>query len=140
MGAKENSAKERRIRERKTLALRVDVKILPKREVDDILEGSGYPDLSVTELSMSRPRKGMDGLSTLDLSFSGMGLRCKQLYDTGMAVALDLHLPGQRTVLKFLGEVMWASEVNGEPRAGFRIAALDSDSASRFSGYLNGLS
>src|SRR6266849_5032513 len=132
MGAKEQSERERRIRERKNLSLRVDVKVLPRREVDDILEGSGYPDLSVTELSMSRPRKGMDGLSTFDLSFSGMGLRCKQLYETGLAVAMDLHLPGQRTVLKFLGEVIWANEDQGEPRAGFRIAALDIDSAQRF--------
>ena len=139
MGAKENLARDRRIRERKTQSLRVDVKVLPKREFDDILEGAGYPDLSVIEFAMSRPRKGMDGISTLDLSFSGMGLRCKQLYETGLAVALDLHLPGQRTVLKFLGEVMWATEVNGEPRAGFRIAALDAESAQRFSGYLNGL-
>lgn len=140
MGAKESQNQERRIRERKSLELRVDVKILPKQEVDDILEGAGYSELSVSDLAMSRPRSGMDGLSTLDVSCSGLGVRCKQAYEKGMAAALDLHIPGQRTVLKFLGEIMWVSQVGGEPRAGIRIAALDSDSAQRFAGYLNGQS
>jgi hypothetical protein len=141
MGAKETEdAKNRRIRDRKSLELRVDVKILPKKEVDDILDGAGYSDLSVASLSMSRPRSGMDYTQTLDVSFSGMGLRCKKLYDKGMAAALDLHLPGDRTVLKFLGEVIWADEVAGQPRAGFRIAALDEDSAARFCGYLSTVS
>jgi hypothetical protein len=140
MGTKESDAKNRRIRARKPVALRVDVKILPKKEVDDILDGAGYADLSISALSMSRPRSGMEDTETLDLSFSGMGLRCKRLYDQGMAAALDLHLPGERTVLKFLGEVIWATEVGGQPRAGFRIAALDEDSAQRFCGYLRSVS
>ena len=140
MGLKENKAKERRIRNRKPLELRVDVKILPKKEVDDILDGAGYSDLSVRALSMSRPRGGMDGLNTLDVSLSGLKVRCTQLYEAGMAAALDLHLPGERTVLKFLGEVIWAEKIEGEARAGIRIAALDEDSAQRFGGYLNGLS
>jgi hypothetical protein len=137
MGTKNQDAKNRRIRPRKPLALRVDVKILPKKEVDDILDGAGYSDLSVRSLAMRRPRSGMEDTSTLDLSFSGMGLSCKRLYDRGMAAALDLHLPGERTVLKFLGEVVWATEVGGQPRAGFRIAALDEESAQRFNGYLS---
>lgn len=122
------------------MELRVDVKILPKKEVDDILDGSGYPDLSVTALSLSRPRGGMDGLNTVDVSTSGLRLRCKDLYEKGMAAALDLHLPGERTVLKFLGEVMWVGQVEGEGCAGIRIAALDEDSGRRLGGYLKGLS
>jgi hypothetical protein len=131
---------ERRIRQRKPLELRVDVKILASKEVSGILEGNGYPDLSVNAPSMPRPRTGMDGLKTLDLSFSGMRLRCKRQFEKGMAAAVDLHLPGSRTVIKFLGEVMWVGEEAGEPRAGIRIAAVDEDSAQRFDGYLQGLS
>lgn len=136
MGAKKDLNADRRIRVRKPLELRVDVKILPQREVDDILEGSGYPDLSAASLSMSRPRGGMDGMNTLDVSESGMRLRCADFFQRGMAAALDLHLPGQRTVLKFLGEVMWTDAMDGVPKAGIRIAALDEDSDRRFKGFL----
>jgi hypothetical protein len=132
------SDEERRIRERLAVALRVDLKILPKKEVEGILEGAGYADLSVSALAMSIPRSGMKDARTLDLSFSGMGLRCMELYEKGCAAALDVHLPGQRTVVKLLGEIMWSGMVEGSPRAGIRIAALDLDSALRFGSFLSG--
>jgi hypothetical protein len=121
------------------LQLRVDVKILPKSEVDGILDGEGYPDLSISSLSMSRPRAGMQGNHTLDLSDTGMGLQFPQVYEKGTAAALDLHLPGDRTVVKLLGEVMWSAQAAGASRVGIRFAALDEDSAQRFSGYLGSL-
>jgi hypothetical protein len=136
MSPKDTKSENRRIRPRVPLALRVDVKILPKKEVDGILDGEGYPDLSIAALSMKRPRAGMEGTQTLDLSYSGMGLRVQKSYEKGTAAALDLHLPGDRTVVKFLGEVMWSVQDAGESRVGIRIAALDEDSARRFSGYL----
>ena len=85
---------------------------LPERDVDGILEGDGYPDLSIRSLAMTRSRSGMEGLSTLDISFTGMGLHCQQILKKGAAAALDLHLPGERTVIKLLGEVMWSGEVS----------------------------
>ena len=127
---------ERRLAKRKELALRVDFKVLPDRDLENIMEGDGYPDLSLRAMAMSRPRAGMDGLSTLDISFTGMGLNCQHMLKTGAAAALDLHLPGERTVIKLLGEVMWCTEVEGKPRAGIRIAALDDDGAKRFQGFL----
>lgn len=140
MANSETHSEDRRVKQRKPLELRADVKILPSKEVESILEGAGYTDLSVSAVAMPKPRTGMDGLSTLDLSFSGMRLRCKRRLEKGMAAAVDLHLPGSRTVLKFLGEIMWTDEVEGEPRAGLRIAAVDEESARRFGGYLQGLS
>jgi hypothetical protein len=138
MAAKNSENRDRRIRERKPLELRVDVKILPKKEVEGILDGEGYADLSASAPSMRRPRVGMEtGGKTLDVSYSGMGLRCSKLYEKGTATALDLHIPGQRIVVKLLGEIMWAGEVEGEPRAGIRFAALDLHSALRLDGYLS---
>jgi hypothetical protein len=128
---------ERRIKGRKPISLRVDLRILPPKAVEDILDGAGYNDLSVSALALPRPRSGMQGASTFDISLSGFGVACKQVYERGCAAALDVHLPGQRTVLKFLGEVMWSGEVDGSPRAGIRIAALDLDSAERFGGFLS---
>lgn len=140
MGAKKTSDEERRVSQRRNLALRVDLKVLPPREVEDILEGSGYADLSVSTPALSRPRSGMDGMKTLDVSASGIGIRSEAELEPGAATAVDLHLPGQRMVLKFLGEVMWATRVGAETRAGLRIAALDINSAQRFSGFLSKLS
>jgi hypothetical protein len=112
------------------------MKLLPERDVEGILEGDGYPDLSIRSLAMTRPRSGMDGMATLDISFTGMGVQCGGVLKKGAAAALDLHLPGERTVVKLLGEVMWSAEVDGHPRAGIRIAALDDDGARRFQGFL----
>lgn len=136
MSVSEKEASNRRIRKRIPMQLRVDVKLLPEHEVQDILDGAGYADLSTSAMALRRPRSGMEGHKTSDVSFSGIGLVCEKKYENGQAAALDVHLPGQRTVLKFLGEVMWTRESNGEYRSGMRFAALDEDSARRFADYL----
>jgi hypothetical protein len=132
----EKKSIERRVAPRKDLALRVDLKVLPDKDVQGILGGAGYPELSVQSLAMTRPRAGMEGCATLDISFTGVALRCQKALKQGAAAALDLHLPGERTVIKLLGEVVWSAEIQGEARAGIRIAALEDEAAQRFQGFL----
>lgn len=127
---------DRRVAPRKELVLRVDLRVLPDKDVQGILGGAGYPELSVHSLAMTRPRSGMEGSFTFDISFTGMAVRCHKALKQGAAAAVDLHLPGERTVLKLLGEVVWSGEVDGEARAGIRIAALEDEAAQRFHGFL----
>ena len=51
--------------------------------------------------------------------------------EPGSALSLDLHLPGERRVVKLMGDVMWAAELGGEPVAGLRIAALEEEGMAR---------
>jgi hypothetical protein len=137
MTGKPPLSKERRIAPRKEEALRVDVKVLPQKELEGILEGDGYSDLDSSSLALTRPRMGMKDMLTCDLSASGLGLVGSVALPKGAALALDLHLPGQKTVLKLLGEVMWSDEFQGLPRAGLRVAALDRFSEQRMKNFLN---
>lgn len=136
MTGKRLVSNERRIAPRKDEALRVDVKILPEKEVEGILDGDGYTDLDSSSLAMTRPRMGMKDMRTCDLSASGMGVTSPVVLPKGAALALDLHLPGQKTVVKLLGEVMWSDELEGQARAGLRVAALDRFSDLRVKSYL----
>lgn len=124
---------EKRIQSRKSLQLRVDARLLSEQERIDILAGLGHPDLESEALAYTRPRHGMTKAASKDISASGLRLDLGALgpVDPGMALCLDVHLPGESRVVKLLGDVMWSGENDGVPVVGLRIAALETEGLQR---------
>jgi hypothetical protein len=58
--------------------------------------------------------------------------------EAGSAMSLDLHLPGERRVLRLLGDVIWAAEHAGQAVAGLRFAALNEEGLERLRQVLKG--
>jgi len=119
--------------------MRVDLKILAKRDVDAILDGDGYPDLDSPGLAMSRPRSGMFGAHTLDISASGLRISLEKAVEAGVSAIFDLHLPGQKTVVKALGDIVWCQGNPQGAQAGVRLAALDDEGARQIKHFLSQL-
>jgi hypothetical protein len=137
---KRPSFQEKRIQPRKRLSLRVDARLISEQERIDILAGLGHPDLESEGLALSRPRHGMTRTDTSDISSSGLRLCLKGLskVEAGSAMTLDLHLPGERRVLRLLGDVIWAAEHAGQAVAGLRFAALNEEGLERLRQVLKG--
>ncbi|MGH7442022.1 MAG: PilZ domain-containing protein [bacterium] len=122
----QNPSDEQRIKPRYTMTLRVDARLIRPEERHAVFAGQGLAELDNEALAMSRPRGDLSRSESRDLSASGLRLSLKGL--TGVAVGrslcLELHLPGERRVVKALGDVVWIGLENGEPVAGLRLAAL----------------
>jgi hypothetical protein len=131
---------EKRVKARKRLQLRVDARIITEQERIDILAGLGHPDLDNEGLALSRPRWGMVRTASEDVSASGLRLQVSVLGELspGSAMSLDVHLPGERRVVKLLGDVMWAGQQEGQAVAGLRIAALELEGHQRLVQTLQG--
>ena len=128
---------ERRIQSRHPVTMRVDLKILAKRDVDAILDGDGYPDLDSPGLALSRPRSGMSGAHSIDMSASGLRLSLDKPVEAGVSAVMDLHLPGLKTVVKALGDVVWCQTHERGAQAGVRLAALDHEGARQIKQFLS---
>jgi len=133
--------KDKRNHPRVSIKLRVDAKVLDEAQKIDILAGNGYPDLDQESLSLGQPRRGRLECHTFDLSPSGLRLAAAHLDDLehGSSLELDLHLPGERRVVKLLAEVMWADQGPDSPVAGLRFAALEDEGMRRLREYLEKL-
>jgi len=132
---------DKRNHPRVSIKLRVDAKLLDESQKIDILAGNGYPDLDQESLSLGHPRRGRLECHTFDVSPSGLRLSSAQLeaLEHGTSLELDLHLPGERRVVKLLAEVMWADKGQDSPVAGLRFAALEDEGMRRLREYLEGL-
>jgi hypothetical protein len=133
------SRPDQRNQKRVPVQLRADIQLLEERRRVDIMAGMGYPDLDQESLALSSPRRGRSACTTEDISASGMRLSAELLkgLDHGSCIEMDLHIPGERRVVKLLTEVMWADEGHG--RAGLRFAALENEGLQRLRKYLEGL-
>ena len=123
MAALDNRPNKRQ-QDRKSVKLRVDAKKLERKELDSILQGDGYPDLSQPSMARRTPREGMESVSSGDLSLGGMRLDGRLEIEPGSTMVVDLHLPGDPVVLKALAEVMWVRGGEQGPKAGLRFAAI----------------
>lgn len=132
---------DKRNQPRISVQLRVDARILDEDKKVDILSGNGYPELDQECLSLTKPRRGHRSSYTYDVSASGLRLDAAVLEQTehGTGVELDLHLPGERRVVKLLAEVMWAQKGEDSPIAGLRFAALEDEGMRRLREYLEKL-
>lgn len=132
---------DKRNQPRLSVQLRVDAKILDENKKIDILSGNGYPDLDQESLALTKPRRGHRSSYTYDVSASGLRLDAAILDEVehGTSVELDVHLPGERRVVKVLAEVMWAQKGEDSPIAGLRFAALEDEGLRRLREYLNKL-
>jgi hypothetical protein len=124
---------EKRVKIRLPVRMRVDVRMITEQERVDILAGLGFPELESEGMALQSPRHGLQRSESRDLSSSGMRVKVEGLgqVEAGSALCLDLHLPGERRVVKLLGDVMWSGEHAGEPVAGLRIAALEEEGMRR---------
>jgi hypothetical protein len=131
---------DKRNQPRVSTVLRADAIILSGREREDILCGNGYPDLDHECPALSSPRSGHLSCLTRDISLSGLGLLVAGLteLEPGACLELDLHLPGERRVVKFLADVVWLYTEPGRdfPMAGLRFAAIEDEGLRRLKGYL----
>jgi hypothetical protein len=139
--AQSQDSSDKRNQPRVSIKLRVDAKVLADTQRDDILAGNGYPDLDQESLSLTHPRRGRQACQTFDVSPSGLRLSAAELTGLGhgTSLELDLHLPGERRVVKLLAEVMWAEKGQDSPVVGLRFAALEDEGMRRLRGYLEGL-
>lgn len=130
--------KDMRLSQRHAIQVKVDLRPLRTQDVDCILEGQGFEDLNSNSLSMNRPRLGMDRCEAVDISASGVRLRGAELAP-GTAALMDLHLPDEGVVVKALVEVVWVKEVEKEPYAGVRFAAMPEQGARRVRSFLSNI-
>ena len=139
--APQQSPTDKRNQPRVSIKLRVDAKILDENLKVDILSGNGYPDLDQESLSLTHPRRGRQACQTFDVSPSGLRLEAAELeaLEHGTSLELDLHIPGERRVVKLLAEVMWAEKGQDCPVAGLRFAALEDEGMRRLREYLEKL-
>jgi hypothetical protein len=123
------------------IKLRVDAKVLAETQRDDILAGNGHPDLDQESLSLTRPRGGRKTCQTFDVSSTGLRLSAAEIavLEQGASLELDLHLPGERRVVKLLAEVVWMDKGLDSPVMGLRFAALEDEGMRRLRGYLEAL-
>jgi hypothetical protein len=130
---------DKRVKKRLPVQMRVDIRLITEQERVDILAGLGFPDLENEGMALASPRHGLHRSESRDMSASGMRLKVDVLRDVepGAALCMDLHLPGERRVVKLLGDVMWAGEQGGEGVAGLRIAALEEEGLRRLERSLN---
>ena len=135
------SSSEKRNAPRYSVNLRVDLRALNSLEKQDILDGAGYQDLTYEALSMARPRGNLQSTELNDLSASGLRIIVPDgsLGLEGESLAVDMHLPGDRRVVKLLGDVIWTQVQAGMTVAGIRIAALERDGSSRLNGFLEAI-
>lgn len=124
---------EKRIQTRYAVQWHADARLLTEQERIDIQAGNGLADLDTEALSLGRPRWGHERMATKDLSSSGLRLSLKNLekVEAGQSLCLDLHLPGEQRVVKLLADVMWSGEQDGQPVAGLRFAALETEGLQR---------
>ncbi len=129
---------EKRITPRTAARLRVDARLVRPEERHALMAGQGFAELDDEALSLSRPRHGLTRLESRDVSASGLRLKVQGLegVSTGKGLCLDVHLPGDRRVVKLLGEVVWTGESAGEPVAGVRMASLAQEGLRRLLGLL----
>jgi hypothetical protein len=113
--------------------LRVDARVLTEQERVDILAGLGFPELEHEGPSLPRPRSGFQQAESRDASASGLRLALGALdgVEQGGSISLDVHLPGERRVVRLLGDVIWSGDRDGEQLAGLRIAALEEEGLHR---------
>ena len=132
---------DKRNHPRVTIKLRVDAKVLDENLKIDIMAGNGYPDLDQESLALTKPRRGRQTSHTHDISAGGLRLNAKDLesLEHGSTLELDVHLPGERRVVKVLAEVMWADKSQDSPVAGLRFAALEDEGLRRLREYLEKL-
>lgn len=131
---------EKRNSPRYAVNLRVDLRALDPAEKQDILDGAGYQDLTYEALSLARPRGNLQSTELSDLSASGLRIVLpKGSALDGESLVVDMHLPGDRRVVKLLGDVIWTRVYEGMAVAGVRIAALERDGSSRLSEFLEAI-
>ena len=132
---------DKRNHPRVAIKLRVDAKVLDENQKIDIMSGMGYPDLDQESLALTKPRRGRRTSHTHDISAGGLRLSAADLenLDHGSTLELDVHLPGERRVVKVLAEVMWADKSADSPVAGLRFAALEDEGLRRLREYLEKL-
>lgn len=123
---------EKRIEKRVDVQLRADACEVDASLLEGIMEGNGYADLFQPDFGLRRPREGMSRVVACDISRSGLRLKGAFSFSQGMKIAVDLHLPQDRLLVKVLLEVMWCEEVEkGFFFAGARFAALEEQSSRR---------
>jgi hypothetical protein len=120
--------------------LRVDARVITEQERVDILAGLGFPELEHECPALPRTPHGYHPAQSLDASTSGLRLALSGLagVESGGALSLDLHLPGERRVVRLLGDVIWSANQEGELVAGLRIAALEEEGLRRLQRALDG--
>src|SRR5262245_38425015 len=97
---------DKRVSPRQLLKLRVDARALSEQERLGILAGQGFPELDAEGLALSRPRQGLQRTESCDVSVSGLRLKLAGLaVEAGAALSMDIHLPGDRRVIRLLGDV-----------------------------------
>lgn len=126
---------EKRLKPRYPLCLRVDARRIRPEERDALCAGEGFSELNDEALALSRPRSGLQKVESRDISASGLRLGMKGIEGVaaGDTLCLDVHLPGDRRVVKMLGDVVWVGKDGGEPVAGLRLAALAHEGLERLS-------
>lgn len=136
-----SEANDLRVQKRVRARLRVDARPLEHKALRSILEGDGWEDLAVEAPALPRPRGGMHKGESRDFSASGLCLAVPgaQNVGVGSALALDLHLPGQRRLVKLLGDVVWSKEDGDGLMVGVRIAALEQEGMNRVKAWLKNL-
>lgn len=124
---------DKRVCSRRPLRLRVDARLITQQERGDILAGLGFPELEHEGPALARTRHGFQRGESRDASASGLRLALSDVpgLEQGAALSLDLHLPGERRVVRLLGDVIWLAEEAGERLAGLRIAALEEEGLRR---------
>ena len=130
---------EKRIESRISIRLRADAKELSPDQLEGIMDGQGWTDIFVPSFSYKNPREGMQSLETRDISRSGLRLEGSFGFNRGASLAIDLHLPGDRVLVKALLEVMWVEKDEKNPewkRAGARFAALEETNSHRIGEFL----
>jgi len=127
------SPQDKRVRTRLSVRLRVDARVLSEQERVDILAGLGFPELEHEGPALPSTRNGFHRAESRDASASGLRLALGGLLgvEQGAALSLDLHLPGERRVVRLLGDVIWSADQSGEQVAGLRIAALEEEGLRR---------
>ncbi len=127
---------DQRRKPRQTLQVYADYKKLNAVELENILAGQGCQEIGHHCFALPSPPVGMLRAQTLDLSVSGLRLAGADL-EPGSAILLDLHLPDERSVVKALVEVVWASKKAPlAPQVGLRFAAMRDEAAKRVRNFL----
>ncbi len=136
-----DASSDHRVQKRVSARLRVDARPLEHKIVRSILDGDGWEDLAVEAPCLNRARNGMQKTESRDFSASGMCLAVDSFRDLGVgsALALDLHLPGERRLVKLLADVIWTRQSGGETIAGVRIAALEEEGMTRVKAWIKKL-
>ena len=123
---------EKRNEQRVVIELRADGSPLSEEQFQGIMDGEGYSDLFMPSYGHRQPREGMHEFKASDLSRSGVRLRASFELKEGQRLAVDLHLPTGRLVVKTLVDVRWSVPDGADGWvAGARFSAMELDGGRR---------